>query len=81
MERRQAAFLLGQEALLQQLADDALDRFRQAPFAFAAAGSAGCQVRYQAGPLPGATDQDIDLPPGQAEGLGCGVGGLVADHL
>ncbi len=41
VERRQGALLLGQEALLQQLADDALDRFRQAPFAFAAARPAG----------------------------------------
>lgn len=37
MEGREAAFLLGQETLLQQLADDALDRLRQAALAFAAA--------------------------------------------
>lgn len=76
-----AAFLLGQEALLQQLADDALDRFRQAPLAFAAAGSAGRQVCYRASTLPGATDQDIYLSPGQAQRLGCLIGGFMPDHL
>jgi hypothetical protein len=38
VERRQATLLLGQEPLLQQLADDALDRFRQAALTFATAG-------------------------------------------
>lgn len=79
VERGQAAFLLGQEATLQQLADDALDRFRQAPLAFAA-GLAGSEVRHQVGALPGASDQDIHLPPGQAQRLSSGVGGLMADH-
>jgi hypothetical protein len=37
MERREAAPLLGQETLLQQLADDALDRLRQAALAFTTA--------------------------------------------
>jgi hypothetical protein len=81
VERRQAALLLGQEALLQQLADDALDRFRQAPLAFAAAGSAGSQVRHQASTLPGTADQDIYLPPGQAQRLGCRIGGFMPDRL
>jgi hypothetical protein len=63
VERRQATLLLGQEALLQQLADDALDRFRQAAFAFAAAGSAQEPVRDQPSTLPGTADQDVDLPP------------------
>jgi hypothetical protein len=80
VERRQAALLLGQEPLLQQLADDALDRFRQAPLAFAAAGLAGHQVRHKAAALPGTPDQDIHLPPGQAQRLSSGIGGFMPDH-
>lgn len=81
VERRQAALLLGQEAFLQQLADDAFDWLRQTPFALPAAGSAANQVRHEPRALPGAADQDIHLPPGQAKRSGSGVGGFMADHL
>jgi hypothetical protein len=77
---RRAAFLLGQEALLQQLADDALDRFRQAPLPLPPPDRPGVRsVTGQA--LPGATDQDIYLSPGQAQRLGCLIGGFMPDHL
>jgi hypothetical protein len=41
----------------------------------------GVQVCYQASTLPGATDQDIYLSPGQAQRLGCLIGGFMPDHL
>jgi hypothetical protein len=66
MEGRQAALLLVQETLLQQLADDAFDRFRQASLAFAAARLPRSQASDQPRALPGAADQDIHLLPGQA---------------
>lgn len=47
--------------LLQQLADDAFDRFRQAAFALAAAGLAASQVRYDPRALPGSADQESAL--------------------
>ena len=45
---RQAALLLGQIALLQQLANDAFNRFWQTPLPFTATGLPGSQVRYKA---------------------------------
>lgn len=81
VERRQAGFLLGQEALLQQFADDALDRLRQTPFALAAAGLTASQIRHNPCALPGATDQDIDLPPGQTKRPSSDIGGLMPDCL
>ena len=81
VKRRQAAFLLGQEALLQQLADDALNRLRQTAPAFAATGLTGCEVCHKAAALPGAADQDIHLPPGQAKRLRCGIGSLMTDYF
>ena len=80
VERRQAALLLDQEALLQQLADDAFDRFRETPLAFPAAGSAGSQVRQETSALPGTVDQDIHLSPGQAQRLSGGVSSLMPHH-
>ena len=81
VECRQGPFLLGQEALLQQLADDALDRFRQAPLAFASIGLARHQIRHEAATLLGAADQDINLPPRQAKRLRCDIGSVMADHF
>jgi hypothetical protein len=79
VERRQAAFLLGQEALCSS---SRMMRARPVPasaLAFAAAGSAGRQV--WPGQYPArATDQDIYLSPGQAQRLGCLIGGFMPDH-
>ena len=81
VERCQSPFLLGQEPLLQQLADDALDRLRQAPLAFATAGLAGDQVRHEAAALPGSPDQNVHLPPRQAQRLSSHIGRFVPDRL
>ncbi|GAO23403.1 hypothetical protein ALISP_3223 [Alicycliphilus sp. B1] len=66
---------------MQQLADDALDRLRQTPFAFAAAGPTWCQVRHKASALSRPADQDIHLPPRQSKRLRCGVGRLMTDYF
>lgn len=80
MECSDAPLLLGQEALMKELADDAFDLLRQSALAFAPTGLAANHICHQSFALSGATDQDINLPPRQAERLSGDIGSFVTDY-
>lgn len=51
------------------------------PLTFTAAGLTSCEVRDQAGALACAPDQDVHLPPGQAQRVRGVIGGLMSDEI
>ena len=75
IQRGQGALGAGEEASLDALADQSLDRLRQTSLTFAAVGLAGGNIRRHADSLPVPPNQEVDPATGQAE-LGGSLVGL-----